>query len=133
MQDYISGIAPKGMEQTSASPRNLDHAERTSPAAPAENKQNTAPVERDESKPKAQVKEERSLDELAEMLRKLNLTFDLFEIEAEYSVEEDSHEIKVIIRNTRTGEIIRRIPPFEFEANYKDLKRGLGTLINASV
>ena len=67
------------------------------------------------------------------MLRKVNMTFDLFEIAAEYTVEEDPHRIVVVIHNTRTGEVIRRIPPDEFIANYNDIKNGLGTLINASV
>jgi uncharacterized FlaG/YvyC family protein len=88
---------------------------------------------RDESKPEAKVKPSVSLEELAEMLRKVNLTFDLFEIAAEYTVQQEPHRILVVIRNTRTGEVIRRVPPEELVANYNDIRNGLGTLINASV
>jgi uncharacterized FlaG/YvyC family protein len=71
-----------------------------------------------------------SRQELEEALQKINLTFDLFEIAAEFSVSEDSGQIKVILRNTHTGEVVRRIPPNEFTRNFANFKDGLGLLFN---
>ena len=135
MQDIVSGVAPRPQEQ----PGSTHHAPETRPR-----KQTTE--ESDGSvkvsaiakavamdKAKAQAEEPVSKDELAEMLRKFNLTFDLFEIEAQYSVEDNGHRIRIVIQNTKTGEIIRKIPPYEFVTNYQDVRAGLGTLINESV
>lgn len=76
-------------------------------------------------------REQLSLDELADMLRKLNLTFDLFEIETEFSVDMDDHQIRVVVRNTRTNEVIRRIPAHEFEAQFTSFRDGVGLLIDS--
>jgi uncharacterized FlaG/YvyC family protein len=54
-----------------------------------------------------------SLDELAEMLRKINLTFDLFEIQARFTINRETGDISVQVVNQRTGEVIRKIPPYE--------------------
>ncbi|MFH1675835.1 MAG: flagellar protein FlaG [bacterium] len=54
-----------------------------------------------------------SLDELAAMLRKVNLTFDLFEIQARFIVDRETGEISVEVVNQRTGEVIRKIPPYD--------------------
>jgi uncharacterized FlaG/YvyC family protein len=54
-----------------------------------------------------------SLSELAEMLRKVNLTFDLFEIQAFITVDHESGEMTVEVINQRTGEVIRKIPPYD--------------------
>jgi len=133
MQDYVSGIAPKPVEPSTSTPIPPEPARREAPEAPAGGTRRVTAVQRDESKPKTKVQHNVSTDELAEMLRKVNLTFDLFEIAAEYTVEEEPHRVTVVIRNTRTGEVIRRIPPANFIENYNDIKSGLGTLINASV
>jgi len=58
-------------------------------------------------------REQMSITELEEMLRKVNLTFDLFEIQAKFSVNADTGEISVQIVNQRTGEVIRSIPPYD--------------------
>jgi uncharacterized FlaG/YvyC family protein len=71
-----------------------------------------------------------STEDLAKMLQKVNLTFDLFEIEADASIDPDSHELKVIVRNTRTGEVIRRIPPHDFKAQFDSFRNGVGLLID---
>lgn len=76
------------------------------------------------------AKEPLTKEELAEMLRRLNLTLDVFEIAAKFSVSEEDHRIRVMLVNTRTGEVIRRIPPYEFKANYHALVDGMGMLIN---
>ena len=132
MQDYVSGVAPKPAEQPVSTPQSPD-VERAVPDAPAAGAVRVTAPKRDESKPKVQAKESRTLEEYAEMLRKVNMTFDLFEIAAEYTVQEDPHQIIVVIRNTHTGEVIRRVPPDDFVANYNDIKRGLGALVNESV
>jgi len=54
-----------------------------------------------------------SLDELAEMLRKVNLTFDVFEIQARYTIDRESGDISIEVINQRTGEVIRKIPPYD--------------------
>jgi uncharacterized FlaG/YvyC family protein len=69
-------------------------------------------------------------DELAQMLRRINLTFDLFEIQARFNVSDSDHHVRVTLINTRTGEVIRRIPPYEFKANFDSFRDGLGLLIN---
>lgn len=81
-------------------------------------------------KPKVQQPRQMSLEELAENLRKLNMTFDLFEIQAKYYIDEDDHDIKVIVRNTKTGEIIRKIPPTEFSAQFETFRNNLGSAFN---
>jgi uncharacterized FlaG/YvyC family protein len=57
--------------------------------------------------------EQMSLEELAAMLRKVNLTFDLFEIQAKYAVDLSTGDITVQVINQRTGEVIRKIPPYD--------------------
>lgn len=131
MQDYVSGVAPKPAEPPAGTSHTPD-VERANASSPATGTTRVTAAERDESKPKAQLMQPLSLEELEEMLRKVNMTFDLFEIAAEYTVEEDPHRIIVTIRNTHTGKVIRRIPPDDFVANYNDIKRGLGTLVNES-
>ena len=54
-----------------------------------------------------------SLDELAELLRKINLTFDLFEVQTKFIINRESGQISVEVVNQRTGEVIRKIPPYE--------------------
>lgn len=132
MQDYISGVAPPVREQTRAVPDPTPPDARPNPATVIHTEE-TTPTGPDKLKLTEQV-EELSLDELAEMLRKVNLTLDLFEIAAEYSFEEEGKQIKIVVRNTNTGEIIRRIPPAEFVQNLRDMRDELlGVLINASV
>jgi len=74
--------------------------------------------------------EQLSTAELDKMLHKVNLTFDLFEIEADASVDPNSHELHVVVRNTRTGDVIRRIPAYEFQAQFVSFKTGVGMLID---
>jgi uncharacterized FlaG/YvyC family protein len=65
-----------------------------------------------------------TLEELAEMLRKVNLTFDLFEIQAKFTVDRSTGDITVEIINQRTGEVIRRIPPYDLPGVAEALKAG---------
>jgi uncharacterized FlaG/YvyC family protein len=54
-----------------------------------------------------------SSSELADILRRVNLTFDLFEIQAFINVDRESGEVTVQVINQRTGEVIRKIPPYD--------------------
>ncbi|MCX6646831.1 MAG: flagellar protein FlaG [bacterium] len=54
-----------------------------------------------------------STEELAEMLRKVNLTFDTFEIQAKFTIDSSNGDISVEVINLRTGEVIRKIPPYD--------------------
>jgi len=71
-----------------------------------------------------------SQEEIADTLHQMNLIFDMFEIQAQFSVSKENHEIQVVLRNTRTGEVIRRIPPGEFAQNFTSFKDGIGLLFN---
>jgi uncharacterized FlaG/YvyC family protein len=78
----------------------------------------------------AGMPEKISTEELERMLNKVNLTFNLFEIESDVSIDQESHELHVIVRNTRTGDVIRRIPAYEFKAQFDSFRNGLGLLID---
>lgn len=54
-----------------------------------------------------------TLEELAVMLRKVNLTFDTFEIRAKFTINFENGDLLVEVINERTGEVIRRIPPYD--------------------
>jgi uncharacterized FlaG/YvyC family protein len=77
-----------------------------------------------------QLENPMALPELSDTLNQINQTFDLFEIAAEFSVDEQDHEVRIVLRNTRTGEVIRRIPPDEFAGNFATFKDGMGLLFN---
>ncbi len=83
-----------------------------------------------ETPERAEVKTPVTTEELAEMLRRINLTFDLFEVAAKYSIDKDGGQIRVTLINTHTGEVIRRIPPTEFQSNFDSFREGLGLLVN---
>ena len=65
-----------------------------------------------------------SSSELAEILRKVNLTFDLFEIQAFINVDRESGEVTVQVINQRTGEVIRKIPPYDLPKIIEALDKG---------
>jgi uncharacterized FlaG/YvyC family protein len=69
-----------------------------------------------------------SLDELAEMLRKVNLTFDLFEIQAIFSIDQKTGDVTVEVINQRTGEVIRKIPPYDIGEMVDALETGESVL-----
>ena len=80
--------------------------------------------------PPAELRDRMSLNELADLLRKVNLTFDLFEIQAIYSVDHESGEVTVKVINQRTGEVIRKIPPYDLPKIIKALENE--RLVNGS-
>lgn len=72
-----------------------------------------------------------SLEQLEELLRKINLSFDLFEIQRIFVVDPSGNEEpKVEIRNTVTGELIRVIPTNELTDIYREFKMSVGSIIN---
>jgi uncharacterized FlaG/YvyC family protein len=132
VHDYVPAVGPtKGKNPTTSAPHADQAALRPVSQDPDSSDQLTAT--RSASQTQAPEKKPLSLEELQEMLRKINLTFDLFEIAAEYTIDKEANRVKVVVRNTRTGKVIRRIPPEAFAAEFYDLKRGLGLRINASV
>jgi uncharacterized FlaG/YvyC family protein len=133
VQDYISGVAPKGKDSAVSSPHSVEQVARQPAVQGHPDSQSVRIVERSVDRPQNTGQQQLSLEELREMLRRINLTFDLFEIAAEYSIDDDNNRVKVVVRNTRTGRVIRRIPPSEFVTEFYDLRRGLGLRINASV
>lgn len=125
-------VQPAGVQQVprdgqATVPRPAPHTDvtRAAPAIPA-------PIEhaQGEPQPKVEPKAPISKEELAEMLHRINLTFDLFEVAAKYSIDEDSNQIHVTLINTRTGTVIRRIPPSEFQSSFDRFREGLGLLFN---
>lgn len=70
---------------------------------------------------------------LLDMLRRLNMALDLFEIQAKFEFVEDGNRVHITVRNTATGKVIRRIPPTELMTNFKSLRDGLGLVINKSI
>ena len=70
--------------------------------------------------------ERRSREEIETTARRSRLTLDLFEIKGEIEVDEKSNRIKVTVRNTRTGQILQRIPVFELRGVYAAFRDNLG-------
>lgn len=90
-----------------------------------------APESRDSSNGRVRAMDEikeqfkrMTVDELAEMLQKVNLTFDLFEIQARYHIDKTTGDITVEVINQRTGEVIRKIPPYDVPRITEALKNG---------
>ena len=90
-----------------------------------------APESRDSSNGRVRAMDEikeqfkrMTVDELAEMLQKVNLTFDLFEIQARYHIDKTTGDITVEVINQRTGEVIRKIPPYDVPKITEALKNG---------
>jgi len=63
--------------------------------------------------------------ELAEVLRRVNLTSDLFEVQAKFMIN-PSGEVSIQITNQRTGEVIRKIPPYEVQKIAQAISNGAG-------
>jgi uncharacterized FlaG/YvyC family protein len=82
-------------------------------------------VEQSSSSRPAKHIERMSIEELAAMLRKVNLTFDLFEIQASFSVDAATGDVTVKVINQRTGEVIRQIPPYKIPDIIRNLDQNL--------
>lgn len=128
MVDSPTGIAPVVGDASSA----VAFTRESKPVP----KQHSDPVQghraepKPESKPSIPQRQALTTDELAEMLRRINLTFDLFEVAAKYTIDESDGHVSVTLVNTRTGEVIRKIPPMEFEAAFSSFRKGIGLLFD---
>lgn len=112
-------------------PASTPNVQQRPAAAPPKQETAPKPATRPEQRESARVREQISTEELAEMLHKINLTFDLFEIEAEFSFDQEDNQVRVVVRNTRTNEVIRRIPAHEFKAQFTNFRDGVGLLIDS--
>ena len=90
-------------------------------------------IERGRAHERTQPRRQMSLEELAEMLRKVNLTFDLFEIQARIIVDQKTGDISVEVINQRTGEVIRKIPPYDVTTMVESLETGDSVLTDVEV
>ena len=110
----------KSRQRSTASPRPAAEPKgpQVDPAAPPKQEIAPEPVQR---------REPLSLGELAQALRKVNLTFDLFEIQAKISVADDG-DVAIHVINQRTGETIRRIPPNEINQFLNNSARDVGKI-----
>ena len=90
-------------------------------------------IERGRVHERTQSRRQMSLEELAEVLRKVNLTFDLFEIQASISVDKKTGDILVEVINQRTGEVIRKIPPYDVSTMVESLETGGSILTDVEV
>lgn len=128
--DQISGynvplpqrqVKPQGDSQVELPEIRLLSGGRGATAPKSSSKEMVAPPER------------LSLTEIAKILSRVNLTFDLFEIQAKFSVDESRGGIQIEIINNKTGEVIRRIPPYEAVALFSDMGKVAGLLLDQSV
>lgn len=60
-----------------------------------------------------------SFDELRDLMRKVNMYIDPFELQVRFIVDDNSGDVVLNIVYTVSGEVIRRIPSSEFEAALK--------------
>jgi flagellar protein FlaG len=74
-----------------------------------------------------------SLTEIAKILSRVNLRFDLFEIQANFSIDEARGGIQIEVVNNKTGEVIRRIPPYEAVALFSEMGKVAGLLLDQRV
>jgi len=63
--------------------------------------------------------------EFAEVLHRVNLTSDLFEVQAKFMID-PTGDISIQITNQRTGEVIRKIPPYEVQKIAQAISNGAG-------
>jgi flagellar protein FlaG len=71
-----------------------------------------------------------SFAEISSMLSKVNIYLDQFEIQARYSMNTDTGTIQIQVVNSKTGEVIRRIPPYEAAKLFQDVENIAGLLLD---
>jgi uncharacterized FlaG/YvyC family protein len=76
---------------------------------------------------------QKTFAEMSTMLSKVNLYLDQFEIQATYSIDPASGNIQIEVRNNTTGEVIRRIPPYEAAKLFQDPVKAAGLLLDQKV
>ena len=71
-----------------------------------------------------------SYAEISSMLNKVNIYLDQFEIQASYTVDKTTGGVQIEIVNKTTGEVIRKIPPYEAKTLFTDFGSATGALLN---
>ena len=71
-----------------------------------------------------------SYAEISSRLSKVNIYLDQFEIQALYTVDKQSGGVQIKIVNQTTGEVIRKIPPYDVVSVLSDLGKVTGKLMN---
>jgi flagellar protein FlaG len=71
-----------------------------------------------------------SYAEISKMLSKLNIYLDQFEIQANYTIDEATGGVQIKIVNRTTGEVIRKIPPYEAARLFSDHGKAAGLLLD---
>jgi flagellar protein FlaG len=71
-----------------------------------------------------------SYAEISRMLNKVNIYLDQFEIQASYSFDKTTGGIQIEIVNKTTGEVIRKIPPYEASTLLNDIGSVTGALLD---
>jgi len=114
--------APSGSEVPVPELSSKEQAKvRLLPGSKGEVREPPLPLKR---KPVAKVREQMSFEDYAAMLRKVNLIIDMFEIQAKFHVDLETGRVTVEIVNQHTGELIRKIPPYELPGILEALEKG---------
>jgi flagellar protein FlaG len=71
-----------------------------------------------------------SYAEISSILNKVNIYLDQFEIQASYTVDKTTGGVQIEIVNKTTGEVIRKIPPYEATTLFNDIGSATGSLVN---
>jgi flagellar protein FlaG len=71
-----------------------------------------------------------SYAEISKMLSRVNIYLDQFEIQASYTIDEVTGGIQIEIVNRTTGEVIRKIPPYEAARLFSDIEEAAGLLMD---
>ena len=71
-----------------------------------------------------------SYAEISSMLSKVNIYLNQFEIQAHYTVDKTTGGVQIEIVNKTSGQVIRKIPPYEALALFSDIGLATGTLLN---
>lgn len=74
-----------------------------------------------------------SKERLEELLHKLNITLNAMDIQARFSVHEETGDIMVRIINVETGKVIREIPPEKLLEMAAKLKEMVGLAVDEKV
>lgn len=74
-----------------------------------------------------------SKEKLEELLNKLNITLNAMDIQARFSVHEETGDIMVRIINVETGKTIREIPPEKLLEMAAKLKEMVGLIVDEKV
>jgi uncharacterized FlaG/YvyC family protein len=99
----------------------------TPPSAKAGEAKSPIPQQEVSAPPK---QSQMSYAEISSRLSKVNIYLDQFEIQALYTVDKKSGGVQIKIVNQTTGEVIRKIPPYDVVSVLSDLGKVTGKLLN---